>query len=139
MKLEAVGGGCKYHPNNKQLPGVCPSCLRDKLLKLYDNSNPTYPLPCPPRPYVSRGHRRHSSLVMDSASSTMVSFNYGLKKSNSIAFASRSQAINKEVNGNNKGSKKRGIWSKLLKLTKKNTKEAFIHFRSVSEGNNWHF
>lgn len=141
MKLEAVGGGCKYHPNNKQLPGVCPSCLRDKLLKLYDNSNPTYPLPCPPPPpppYLFRGHRRHSSLVMDSASS-MVSFNYGLEKSNSIAFASRSQAIDREVNGSNRGSKKRGIWSKLLKLTKKNTKEAFMHSRSVSEGNNWHF
>ncbi|TKY60248.1 hypothetical protein E2542_SST17344 [Spatholobus suberectus] len=140
MKLEAVGGGCKDHPNNKQLPGVCPSCLRDKLLKLYDNSNPTYLLPSPsyPQPFsshVSCRHRRHSSTVTDSVSS-MVSFNYELKKSNSIAFPSRSLPLDREVNGNNnRGREKRSIWSKLFKLTRKNTKEAFMHSRTTREGN----
>jgi len=146
MKLEAVGGGCKYHPDNKQLPGVCPFCLREKLLKLYDINNHTYPLPSPspllpsqPFPsYVSQRHRRHTSTVQESASS-MVSFNYGLKKSNSIAFASGSRTTDREVNENSRGSKKTGVWSKLLKLTRKNTKEAFMHSRTMREGKSLHF
>ncbi|KOM30738.1 uncharacterized protein LOC124829106 [Vigna umbellata] len=147
MKLEAArGGGCKYHPDNKQLQGVCPFCLRDKLLKLYDINNPTYPLPSPSQPfsyYMSHNHhhhhhRRHASSVVDSASS-MVSFNYGLKKSNSIAFASGSRNTDREVNENRGGSKKMGVWSKLLKLTRKNGKEAFMHSRTVREGKSMHF
>lgn len=144
MKLEAGGGGCKDHPSNKQVPGVCPSCLRDKLLKLYNNNNnPTYPLPAPPfsqplNSHVSGRHRRHSSSVTDSASS-MASFNYGLKKSNSIAFASRSLAIDREVNGNNRGSKKRNFWSKLLKLTRKNAREPFMHSKTTREGKTYYF
>ncbi|CAJ1938165.1 unnamed protein product [Sphenostylis stenocarpa] len=140
MKLEGGGGGCNYHPNNKQLQGVCPFCLRDKLLKLNGINNPTYPLPSPQpfSSYVSRRHHRHNSSVPDSVSS-MVSFNNGLKKSNSIAFASGSQPIiDWEVNGNNRWSKKKGIWSKLLKLTRKN-KEAFMHSRTMREGKSLHF
>ncbi|KAK7399584.1 hypothetical protein VNO78_10769 [Psophocarpus tetragonolobus] len=146
MKSETVGvgGGCKYHPSNKEAPGVCPSCLRDKLLKLYDNNNSTYPLPCPPPPlqpfpsFVSGRHRRHSSLVMDSASS-MVSFDYGLKKSNSLAFTRGIQNIDREGNGTNRSIKKSGVWSKILKLTKNNTKEIFMHSRTSRKGKSWHF
>ncbi|KAL9329654.1 hypothetical protein ACSQ67_004657 [Phaseolus vulgaris] len=141
MKFEAVGGGCKYHPDNKQLPGVCPFCLRDKLLKLYDINNPTYPLPSPSPllpSYVSHRHRRHTSTVPDSVSS-MVSFNYGLKKSNSIAFASGSQTTDREVSEKSTGRKKKSVWSKLLKLTRKNSKEVFMHSRTVREGKTWHF
>ncbi|KAL2343089.1 hypothetical protein Fmac_004374 [Flemingia macrophylla] len=136
MKLVEVLGGCKDHPNNKQLPGVCPYCLRDELLKLNNNNNnyynPTYPLPSPPpQPqlfpsYVSRRdhHRRHNSTVTDSVSS-IASFNYELKRSKSIVFASKRVAIDREVNGNNRGSKKISFWSKIFKLSRKNTQEAF--------------
>ncbi|QCD84672.1 hypothetical protein DEO72_LG2g5027 [Vigna unguiculata] len=145
MKLEASGGGCKYHPDNKQVQGVCAFCLRDKLLKLYDINNPTYPLPSPSQPFSSymshrhhHHHRRHASSVADSVSS-VVGFNYGLKKSNSIAFGSGSRNTDKEVNENSGGSKKKGVWSKLLKLTRKNSKEAFMHSRTVREGKSLHF
>lgn len=141
-ELEAAGTrGCKEHPNDKQLPGVCSYCLRDKLSKLCNNK-PTYLIPPSPRPfssasssnYRSRRHRRHPSSVTDSFSS-VIGFNSGLKKSKSIAFvASSSQVGDREVNGDNKGSKKGGFWSKLLKLTRKDTKEAFMHSRTMREG-----
>ncbi|XP_020233318.1 uncharacterized protein LOC109813523 [Cajanus cajan] len=142
MKLEGVIGGCKDHPNNKQVPGVCPYCLRDKLSRLNNNNNynPTYPLPSPPSPqpqlfpsYVSRHHhhyRRHSSIAMDSVSS-MTTFNHELKKSKSIAF-------DREVNGSNRGRKKTSVWSKLFKLTRKNTKEAFICVQGQQGREIWH-
>ncbi|KAJ1405325.1 hypothetical protein SESBI_25874 [Sesbania bispinosa] len=139
-ELEARGAGCKEHPNNKQLPGVCSFCLRDKLLKLCNNK-PTYLVHYSPSAstassnYVSPAyHRRHTSSATDSVSS-MISFHYGLKKSKSmIAFASSgSQLREREVIGDNKGSKKGSFWSKLLKLTRKETKEAFMHSRTMRE------
>ncbi|QHO15526.1 hypothetical protein HN51_030943 [Arachis hypogaea] len=55
MKLSECGSGCKDHPNDKRLPGVCSSCLRDKLSQLYTNNHkannfidPTYFYPSPP-------------------------------------------------------------------------------------------
>ncbi|XP_057419149.1 uncharacterized protein LOC130713394 [Lotus japonicus] len=126
-ELEAGVTGCKVHPNNKQLPGVCSSCLRDKLLIL---SNKQASSSSPPSSnYMSpayRGHHRHVSSVMDSVSS-MISLNYGLKRSRTIAFASGSLRREKEVNRNKKESKKGGLWSKLLRLTRKNTNEASMH------------
>ncbi|KAK7359011.1 hypothetical protein VNO77_00955 [Canavalia gladiata] len=146
-----VGGRCKEHPNEKQLPGVCSSCLRDKLSKLCKNKA-TYPLPrSPPSSsspqhlsstlnYESQAyrrrhrHHRHTSNVTDSVSS-MINYSYGLKKSNSIAFASRSLAMDRETDGNNRRSKKGSFWSKILQLTRKNTKVAFMHSRITREGN----
>ncbi|XP_061365806.1 uncharacterized protein LOC133309079 [Gastrolobium bilobum] len=138
MKWSELGGGegegCKEHPNNTQLPGVCSSCLRDKLSKLYKNEPTHHHVPSSsayhPQPFSSatltssnyvspayrRLHRRHSSYVTDSVAS-MVSFDYGLKKSNSITFASKSRLKDREINGANRGSKKRSFWSKLLKFT----------------------
>lgn len=151
MKWSEIGAGCKKHPNNKPQPGVCSSCLRDKLSELYNNkTTATYPLPRSPSSsaspqhfssaslnYVSlayrRRHRRHASHVTDSVSS-VVSFNHGLKKSKSIAFAPRNRLREREVNGENRESKKDSFWSKLLKLTKKGTTEAFMHSRTMREG-----
>ncbi|KAK7318649.1 hypothetical protein RJT34_03354 [Clitoria ternatea] len=147
MKWSDLEAGCKEHPNNKQLPGVCSSCLRDKLSKLCDNQ------PTPRSPFTSsqsfsyntaaslnyvspahrRRHRRQTSNVTDSVSS-MISFNHGLKKSNSIAFASRSLRMDREVTENDRGGKKGSFWSKLLKMTRKNTKGAFMHSRTTREG-----
>ncbi|XP_027367762.1 uncharacterized protein LOC113873703 [Abrus precatorius] len=125
------------HPNNNQVPGVCSSCLRDKLLKLSSNNEPALSTFSSSLNYESpayrRRHRRHTSNVVDPVSS-MISFDYGLKKSNSIAFASTSFARDREVNGSNRGSKKGSIWSKLLKLTRKNTKEPFMHSTTSRDG-----
>ncbi|KAK7247391.1 hypothetical protein RIF29_42274 [Crotalaria pallida] len=114
--------------------------VRDKLSKL-NNNKPTATDPFPPSPsasssasplhfsssssnYVSpaylRRHRRHASHVTDSVS-YMISFNVGLKKSKSVAFAPRNRLREREVNRDNRGSKKDGFWSKLLKLAKKDT------------------
>ena len=133
------GGGCREHPNNKQQPGVCASCLREKLSKLYDNkvNKTTYYSPplstTSPQPfsssslnYVSPAYRRllrrHTSHVTDSVPS-MISFNYGSEKSKSIAFASRNRPREREVNRDNRGRKKDSFWSKLLKLTTKDKKK----------------
>jgi len=140
-ELEAAGTKCKEHPNDKQLPGVCYYCLRDKLSRL--NNRQIHHVPQSPQHFSStsaiymshghsRRHRRQTSSVTDSFSSNMVNFNYGLKKSNSIAFDSRSQIRDREINGDNQGNhKKRSFWSKLLKLTRKDSKEAFTRSRTV--------
>ncbi|XP_061336596.1 uncharacterized protein LOC133283707 [Gastrolobium bilobum] len=131
--LEANGVGCKQHPSDKQVPGVCSTCLRDKLSQLYSNSNnnnntidPLYGYlspssPASPQPFSSahrRRFRRNASHAMDSAS-CMLSFNYGLnlKKSRSLAFVSRNRLRERDVSGG-RGRKKDGFWSKVLKLTK---------------------
>lgn len=147
-ELEAAGTKCKEHINDKQLPGVCYYCLRDKLSKVNNNNNNNYKqvhhVPQSPQHFSSslsnymsqsqghsrRIHRRQTSSVMDSFSSNMDSFNYGLKKSNSIAFVSTSQIKEGEVYGNNK---KRSFWSKLLKLTRKDVKEGLMHSRTIRE------
>ncbi|KAK7311114.1 hypothetical protein RJT34_09033 [Clitoria ternatea] len=131
-----MGGGCKLHLNEKQVPGVCSSCLRDKLSQLYHRNpvDPSYYSPSPsspasPQPLSSatvpssahgRRFHRNASHAADSASS----FNYGLnlKKSKSLAFASRNKR-ERDVNGGGggRGRKKDGFWSKVLKLKRKDT------------------
>ncbi|KAE9602855.1 hypothetical protein Lal_00050222 [Lupinus albus] len=135
LELKAIGVGCKHHSiNNKQQQqqGVCSYCLSDKLSKLNNIPIATHPfIPSPSHQLLSssssnygssangRRHRRHASHVMDSAS-YMINFNVGLRKSKSIiAFAPTNKLKEMEVNRDNKGSKKNGFWSKLLKLTKK--------------------
>ncbi|GAB4847251.1 hypothetical protein Ancab_026292 [Ancistrocladus abbreviatus] len=46
--------GCRKHPNQKQLPGVCSSCLREKLSKLTD--------------YNHQNNKKFSSMVSHSSS-----------------------------------------------------------------------
>ncbi|KAF7834444.1 putative Avr9/Cf-9 rapidly elicited protein [Senna tora] len=142
--------GCNQHPNTNQIPGVCSSCLRDKLLQLHlqshhhhnhkSNSSIVSDDSSPPVVYRGRGrgrHRRNASEVMmveysgASSSSSVVGFDYyyGMNKSRSIAFASSSSR-----NGVNSGSwrrKKDGFWSKLLKLTRKGT---VMHSGIIREG-----
>lgn len=143
-ELEAAGTKCKEHINDKQLPGVCYYCLRDKLSKLNNNNKQVHHVPQSPQhfslsssKYMSQSqghsrrlHRRQTSSVMDSFSSNMVSFNYELKKNKSIAFVSTSQIREREVNGN---YKKRSFWSRLLKLTRKDVKETLMHPRTTRE------
>ncbi|CAK8578770.1 unnamed protein product [Lathyrus sativus] len=142
-ELEAAGTKCKEHINDKQLPGVCYYCLRDKLSKL-NNSKQVHHVPQSPQHFSSssskymsqsqghsrRLHRRQTSSVMDSFSSNMDSFSYGLKKSKSIAFVSTSEIREREVHGN---YKKRSFWSKLLKFTRKDVKEALMYSRTTRE------
>ncbi|KAL2332746.1 hypothetical protein Fmac_013959 [Flemingia macrophylla] len=127
-------GRCKVHPNDKQTPGVCSSCLREKLSQLH-NTNPIinprsfspnncYDSPSSPERFStcrvsstsqrSRRMRRNGSHAAESAS-CMVGLN--LKKSKSLAFATRNRIRerDRDVSGRNKD----GFWSKVLKLKTK--------------------
>lgn len=162
-ELEATG--CKEHLNEKQLPGVCSYCLRDKLSQLH-NKNLVGPLYCSPSPsspaspsatvhhyhhapssnhgysnslaHHRRRFRRNASHATGSAASCMISFNYGLdlRKSRSLAFASRNRIRERDhvVVGGGRGRKKDGFWSKVLKLTRKDTDESVVKSRAWWEG-----
>lgn len=142
--------GCKKHGNEKQLPGVCSSCLRERLSQLQSSSyrntigggggggysfssslysSPPYSAVNSYSTYVSpiyRRHHRRASEMMGSISFTLKVGN-GLKKSRSIAFITRKE----EVAGC--GKKKGGFWSKLLWSTgKRNNKDVLMHGRSAS-------
>ncbi|CAJ1854952.1 unnamed protein product [Sphenostylis stenocarpa] len=134
----ATRGGCKEHPHDKQSPGVCSSCLREKLSQLY-NTNPMIdPLsfspaspssPASPHQSFSSsrgGHRRprfrrNASLAAAAESGSCVQ-GLNLKKSKSLAFASKNRGRERDVNGR----KKDGFWSKVLKLKKRDTRDSIV-------------
>lgn len=132
--------GCKKHPDEKQLPGVCPSCLRERLSQIQghsinkrtyvgDSSSPSSVASSSTfvSPVYLRHHRRLSE--RSGSISFTLSVSQGLKKSRSIAFVTRNRA--EEFAGSLK--KKGGFWSKLLKSTGKRTKEAFMQPRIGSQ------
>ena len=135
--------GCKKHPGEKQLPGVCPSCLRERLSQIQGHSinKKTYggvadsysssPSVASSSTFVSPVYRRHHRRLSERTGSISftVSVSQGLKKSKSVAFVTRNRA--EEVAGSLK--KKGGFWKKLLKSTGKRTKEAFMQPRIGSQ------
>lgn len=138
---------CKEHPENKQFPGVCSSCLREKLSRLdpipsnqkslssfdlsisYDfSAEPSSSNYVSHATYHSQRHHRNSSMDSSMSYSNM-GLDYGLKKSRSMVVDSRN-----EVGGGSYEKKKDGFWSKLLKLTRKGTKNVLKHSLTVREG-----
>ncbi|KAE7998021.1 hypothetical protein FH972_002600 [Carpinus fangiana] len=141
--------GCKKHGNERQLPGVCSSCLRERLSQLnsssYRNtigggggyscssslsSSPPYSAAHSSSTYVSSIYRRHHHRASEKMGSISFTLNVGngLKKSRSIAFITRKE----EVEGCGK-KKTGGFWSKLLWSTgKRNNKDVLMHGRSAS-------
>lgn len=138
---------CKKHQNQnkKQLEGVCPCCLRERLSQLSAATSQrkaaaviapscSSSVPSSP-PYSSASsfnamspvHRRHHRNVSEfmGSISFMLSVGNELKKSRSIAFVPRNF-----VGEIKNGKKKRGFWSKLLHRERK--KENFMHSRTVS-------
>lgn len=143
--------GCKKHPNEKQLPGVCSSCLSEKLSQLdvssasnmnitaygglgYCGSSSPSSSSASSSTFVSpiyRRHHRRASEKTGSISFTLkVGHDYGLKKSRSIAFVSRS--LHEEEAAGNGKKKGAGFWSKLLWSTGKRTKDDLKHSRAES-------
>ncbi|KAJ0039829.1 hypothetical protein Pint_27624 [Pistacia integerrima] len=113
---------CRKHKNHKQLEGVCPFCLRERLSLLQKKkiSNGV----SPPSAVRSKHHRNVSEVM--GSTSLMWSVGNGLKKSRSIAFAPRNfMGEVKNV------KKKKGFWSKLLHLEKK--KGVLMDSRTVRE------
>ncbi|KAG2711965.1 hypothetical protein I3843_04G095500 [Carya illinoinensis] len=134
--------GCKVHQNEKQLPGVCSFCLRERLSQLnaYSNrkligggysgsSSPAYS-----SSFLSPTHRRHHRRAPENMGSISLSLKvgHGLKKSRSMAFIMSSNRAEQE--GAGVGNKKKGgFWSKLLWSTgKKRNKDVFTHTRGAS-------
>ncbi|EEF27860.1 uncharacterized protein LOC8280787 [Ricinus communis] len=124
---------CMDHPYHNQKQGVCPCCLRERLSKLYAVAA-TAPMAAAAELSYSSSvmscssvssfnhisplrhrHQRTASDIMGSMSfkvSSALGSNYGLKKSRSIAFVTRS-LVGDVTHGKNK---KKGFWSKLLHL-----------------------
>ncbi|KAL8472170.1 hypothetical protein ACS0TY_028770 [Phlomoides rotata] len=124
---------CRRHPNETPQPGICPSCLRERLSRIgtagnsrifnktscsSSNSFPTSPVyyyyfssasssgaSSPSR------HRRVASDVIDSIYMA-ISGTHGLKKSRSMAYVPRSNG--ERDNHRTKTKKKGGFWNKLL-------------------------
>lgn len=149
---------CKKHPDQRQQPGVCSSCLREKLAKL-----PTFTFTMVPSRYSSSvsssssstgimsptkninkihggtNYRRNSSALVitgDSDSGTngfgVVNGRNGLmRKSRSITYVARRRGRN--GGGGDGKKKKEGFWSKLLRSTSMKTKGVFVHSNKTAK------
>ncbi|XP_009787285.1 uncharacterized protein LOC107774624 [Nicotiana tabacum] len=128
---------CKKHPNHKQQPGVCSSCLREKLNKLSTSTTTIMPLSLSSSSTSSSnfdsprggGHRRITSDVVGPFSFVSIigagaGAGGGLKKSRSIAFVARSGCRSGGLNGQ---KKKEGFWSKLIRSTAKRSNTVLVH------------
>ncbi|GMI86594.1 hypothetical protein HRI_002328700 [Hibiscus trionum] len=99
--------GCRRHPDHQGKQGVCPSCLSEKLSRLYSYKESDFRVVAEKNPRASSSFR-----VSTSAGSN------GFKKSKSLAFVQRNYSGEEEF-GNGKKEKK-GFWSKLLGFKGKN-------------------
>lgn len=110
---------CPQHPDLHPLPGICSSCLRERLQDLSQNryssslhlSNSGWSSPPPIHKTAGRGHRRNGSAVVlrsVSGGGSSTSHGGGLRKSRSMAFVTRNRST--------AGDQKRGFWSKLIHL-----------------------
>lgn len=144
MVASEAGGKCKKHPEQEQLPGVCPACLRERLSELYgfrsqikagnmmDLSSCSSQSSSPPYSSASsstrvspgRGnhHRRASEVTEKMATAIGVVHGDGLKKSRSIAVV----PIGRGGDGKKK-TKRGGFWSKLLRSRGDKSKGAHTH------------
>lgn len=138
---------CKKHPDQRQQPGVCSSCLREKLAKLptftftmvpsrfssssslSSSSSPTCIIMSPTKNKIHGNYQRNSStLITGSDFGVINGKSYGLmRKSRSITYVGRRKG---RINGGGGGDgkkKKEGFWTKLLRSTSMKTKGVFIH------------
>lgn len=119
---------CRRHPKEAPQPGICPSCLRERLLRIggttYNNiSSLSSPSPVHyychssgasssggSSPHNRRRHQRVGSDIMESIYAA-ISGNNGLKKSRSMAYEPRNCGSTVTDHHN----KKPGFWNKLLR------------------------
>ncbi|GAB2254089.1 hypothetical protein Droror1_Dr00021898 [Drosera rotundifolia] len=136
MGISPNDQNCPKHPNLKQIPGVCSSCLREKLSKLtpsthtfpdfssaaiFHSSSPEFSPVAPP---PGGGHRRIVSAAMMGKMTGIGS----LKKSRSVACGGRMRrdCEEEEEEGEmieldlSESKKKRsGFWWRLIRSTSK--------------------
>lgn len=142
-------GKCKYHPIHNQLKGVCPFCLRERLLRITASSSTpsmmissaSYESSSGASPGKRMGKRRKlvkrtkSSLP---ASSEQIQF----RRSKSVAsvmgiISSTRSMIQGTEDGRGKGRKevtgKVGFWYRLLGIEKKKKKTMIVNKRIDDE------
>ncbi|KAF8404651.1 hypothetical protein HHK36_009539 [Tetracentron sinense] len=125
---------CKKHPKHRQSAGVCSFCLRERLSQLSSSQNSTTMASSWSSSLYSSASSSSSSSCSSYSSpiqhhgsiSFLISGNNGLAKSRSMAFDPRNR-----VGEDTDGMKKGGFWSKLLRSTRKRTKEVLMHSRTV--------
>ncbi|KAL1536750.1 hypothetical protein AAHA92_29349 [Salvia divinorum] len=124
---------CANHPDEIPQPGICPSCLRERLSRIigkystnYDSfipSSPVYYYGCHSAsssagssPGRGRSQRRHLRVASDVMDSIYVAFGGGggLKKSRSMVNYAPARDGGVNINVNKKKKKKGGFWNKLL-------------------------
>ncbi|XP_057971383.1 uncharacterized protein LOC131160079 [Malania oleifera] len=143
MGIPESDGICKKHPNLNQLPGVCSTCLRERLALLSVSSSQNRALVAsyycsssvsssPPYSTASSSNhqspnRRHIRNASDSSGAISIMFNNGLRKSRSIAIVPAGRARDAAAAA---GKKKAGFWWKLFRSSGKRTMEVFTHSRS---------
>ncbi|KAK8586666.1 hypothetical protein V6N13_085693 [Hibiscus sabdariffa] len=135
MDLSEADYGCKKHSNHQENQGVCPSCLRERLSRLtsvsHKEASPPYVSPADSNsasPAQQNSFRVMGIMGMPLSSTVKVGTGNGLKKSRSIAFVPRNldgeeAAIN--------GKKKKGFWSKRVRLHFKEKKDILTHSTSM--------
>ncbi|KAL9253128.1 hypothetical protein AKJ16_DCAP05727 [Drosera capensis] len=134
MGISLNDQNCQKHLNLKQIPGVCSSCLREKLSKLTPSTHPfpdfssaaifhsSSPDFSPVLPPPGGGHRRIGSAAMMGKMTGIGS----LKKSRSVTCGGRMRRDCEEEEGEMieldlSGSKKKrsGFWWRLIQSTSK--------------------
>ncbi|KAG6394479.1 hypothetical protein SASPL_145065 [Salvia splendens] len=123
---------CANHPDEIPQPGICPSCLRERLSRIigkystnYDSFIPSSASPVyyyasssagssPGRGRSERRHMRVASDVMDSIYVAFGGGGAGLKKSRSMVNYAAARDGGVTGNVNKKKKKKGGFWNKLM-------------------------
>lgn len=146
MQMEL--GRCKKHPNHKQIKGVCPFCLRERLAQVttssassstttllsssYDHSNSSDSSAGEsPSRRINR-HRRTNTLLHLLTSGTTEP----LRRSRSMAFPAAEEKLDKD---HKKGNKRQGrrFWSKLMLVGAGKSKEReegrLYHSKTIKE------
>lgn len=133
-------GRCKKHPKHTQSPGVCSSCLRERLSQL-SSSNNTLSGSC-----SSSSPSSSSSASASSESSPphplYLSSVLPVSASGGLFGRSRSMAVVAGGNGNGNGKggvvgnrkKRGGFWSKLLGVSNRRRKEEGLSHSKTMKG-----
>nr|DAD41038.1 TPA_asm: hypothetical protein HUJ06_015361 [Nelumbo nucifera] len=141
MGWSEAGVRCRKHPNHRQSPGVCSSCLSERLSQLFSTAprSTTAASSCfsslSSSPYSSGSSSCSSPIPQRNGSELkgricfVVSGNDGLVRSRSMAFVTRNR-IAEATDGKKKG----GFWSRFLRSTGKRTKDVvMMHSRTMRE------
>ncbi|KAF5188796.1 hypothetical protein FRX31_021617 [Thalictrum thalictroides] len=146
---------CKKHPKQRQSPGVCSACLRERLSQLSTHNNKiTTASSCSSSlstsvyssgatssyssPIHHHHHHRAGSMSMKGPISFLIRGNDdGLMRSKSMAFVAREGMDNgMDRRINKKKTKKSGFWSKLINgssVKRKHMKEMMKQSKQVNQ------